>query len=91
METIAVVMVVFFFFFFNCSEGVIFLPGTAIHPTPELLTPDVSCLKLETLGVVCSSTPWAMSRCDASCAGTVSCFTDLQRFKPGSLLRISVR
>lgn len=36
LETIAVVMVVFFFSF-NCSEGVIFLPGTSPHPTPELL------------------------------------------------------
>lgn len=64
LETIAVVMVVFFFFFFNCSEGVIFLPGTSPHPTPELLLQMCPVLNFRAfLEVVCSSSTMSRMRC----------------------------
>ena len=63
LETIAVVMVVFFFFF-NCSEGVIFLPGTSPHPTPELLLQMCPVLNLRAfLAAVCSSSTMSRMRC----------------------------
>lgn len=53
-----------FFFFFNCSEGVIFLPGTSPHPTPELLLQMCPVLNFRAfLEVVCSSSTMSRMRC----------------------------
>lgn len=52
------------FFFFNCSEGVIFLPGTSPHPTPELLLQMCPVLNLRAfLAAVCSSSTMSRMRC----------------------------
>lgn len=63
LETIAVVMVVIYKKK-DCSEGVIFLPGTSSHPTPELLLQMCPVLNLRAfLEAVCTSSTMSRMRC----------------------------